>query len=112
VDALCSLLMISSVLEFFGCKQQKAMFKEGKRQESRRFSFGKDTGLFTIATKKSNWGGEAAVWLQGSGQGETQALIRVPQWEGIGSALLKNQSLTGPCLDLMPASWLGEPPAP
>lgn len=69
MDALCSLLMIISVLEFFGCKQQKAMLRGG-RQESGRFSFGKDTGLFTIATKKSNSAGEAEVPLQGSRQGD------------------------------------------
>lgn len=42
----------------------------GGRQESGRFSSGKDTGWFTIATKKSNSAGEAEVPLQGSRQGD------------------------------------------
>lgn len=66
MDALCSLLGIISVLEFFGCKQRKeilANLQDGcGKQESGRISFGKDTGLSTV-TWKSNSAGEAAVQL-------------------------------------------------
>lgn len=76
--------MISSVLELFGCEQQKTMLRGvGERQESRRFSSGRDTVLFTIATEKRRGrsAGEGAVQLQGSKQGEN---TRHSQRAGMG----------------------------
>lgn len=82
--------MISSVLELFGCEQQKTMLRGvGERQESRRFSSGRDRVLFTIATEKSNSAGEGAVQLQGSKQGENTDTHRVLEWDGVSPTPLK-----------------------
>lgn len=44
----------------------------------------------------------------GEGAGSRQQESVYTHGEGINSTPLKNQSLTGPRLDLVPASWLGE----
>lgn len=113
VDASRSLLMRTSVLEFCGCEQQKEMLanlrRTKKKQEGGRFSFEKDTGLFTVPRRVlSKTGGSP----KHPGRKKTQTLIGVLLLEGVSSTPLKNQSLTGPSLDLVPAAQLGEATGP
>lgn len=107
MGALCPLPMRISVLEFFGCKQQKevlANLRRGKKKKK------KDRGRFSF--EKSAQQDRPQRGSQHPGGKKTQTLVAVLLLEGVSSAPLSNQSLTVPSLDLEPTAQLGEAAAP